>query len=337
MKLHTQNELRVEKSQNHSGHIERFHTIPRLKKNDYYVIDIGLDGDAPKQFIKAYFFERDSNVKRTNRASWTPYIAKSAEKWYPHESVTEYMINKIGIALGLNMNAVKLVVAKGQIRFLSRYFLKPNEVLIHGAEICGEYLDDLDMATEIANSKKTSRELFTFEFTCEAIRFVFPEICETLILHFIKMIVFDAIVGNNDRHFYNWGVINTIKKGGKLARFAPIYDSARGLLWNESEENLVKHMVLQTQGGKKLVNYISLATPRISVENDANVNHFGLVTFVKTLTREYAEVVDALVSHSQEQKVLGMLNVDIFNYFSRERQELISIILKERFETLRNC
>ena len=130
-----QTKLRIEKSENSSGSLLELKQISILKEEDYYVETIGLDGDAPKQFIKAYFFEPDSGIKRRNLNTWAPFIAKSAEKWYPHESVIEYMINRIGIELGLNMNEVKLVRANGHIRFLSRYFLKSNEVLVHGAEI----------------------------------------------------------------------------------------------------------------------------------------------------------------------------------------------------------
>jgi hypothetical protein len=257
--------LRIEKSENSSGTIQNFSKIPVLKEENYYVVDIGLDGDAPKQFIKAYIFETDSGVKKRNPKTWTPFVAKSAEKWYPHESVIEYMINRIGITLGLNMNEVKLVVANGQIRFLSKYFRKSNEVLVHGAEICGEYLDDKDLAAQIANNKKTSRQLFTFEFICEAIRYVFPEVCESLITDLVRMIAFDAIVGNNDRHFYNWGVINTVKKMGKPPKFAPIYDSARGLMWNESEQNIVKHHIHQQGEGKKIVNYVLRGMPTLII------------------------------------------------------------------------
>lgn len=128
------------------------------------------------------------------------------------------------------MNNVKLVRANGQIRFLSEYFLSPNEALTHGAEICGSYLEDHEMAKQIANHKKTARELFTFEFISKAIEFVFPSAFEEILLDLVKMIAFDALVGNNDRHFYNWGVIDTIKRSKKRPKFAPIYDSARGLL-----------------------------------------------------------------------------------------------------------
>lgn len=327
--------LRKEVSQNNSGRLN-IGNIPTLKEDNYYVVNIGLDGDAPKQFIKAYFYEEESGVRKRNRKSWIPFIAKSAEKWYPHESVIEYMINRIGIELGLRMNEVKLVIANGQIRFLSRYFRKDNEVLVHGAEICGEYIDDLDMALEIANNKKTSRQLFTFEFITNAIKHVFPDCCDDLLCDLVRMITFDAIVGNNDRHFYNWAILKPVKKTAQSPIFAPIYDSARGLLWNESESNIVKHYRHNWQGGKKLINYIDEAKPRISIEKDADVNHFGLISFVKGLDKRYETIVIDLISEQKEQLVLKMLRSNIFHHFSKERCELTVQILRSRFEKLRN-
>ena len=233
--LYKRGNLRIETSINCSGKILNELSIPLLKEQEYVVKDIRLDGNAPKQFIKAYFYVEDSTIRKSSSSSWPSYIAKAAEKWYPHESIIEYMINRIGQVLGLNMNEIKLIKANRQIRFLSKYFLNENEKLIHGAEICGEHLGDMLLAEEIANHKPTSRELFTFEFIKDSKRSVFPQCFENLLVELVRMITFDALAGNNDRHFYNWGVIDTKKKTSKLPTFAPVYDSARGLMWNYSD------------------------------------------------------------------------------------------------------
>jgi HipA-like C-terminal domain len=204
--------LRKEISKNCSGSILNRQQIALLKDSEYIVKPYKLDGDAPKQFIKAYFFKRNTSVRKSKISSWKSYIAKTAEKWYPVESVVEYMINRIGQVLGLKMNNIKLVNANSQIRFLSEYFLNKEQRLIHGAEICGQHLGDMMMAEEIANNKITSRQLFTFEFIRDAIRSVFPNNFENITHQLIRLIIFDAIVGNNDRHFYNWGIIHTKQK-----------------------------------------------------------------------------------------------------------------------------
>ena len=56
-------------------------------------------------------------------------------KWYPMESITENLLNRIGVVLGLTMAFSKLAIVNEQIRFFSRYFLRKNEQLMHGAQI----------------------------------------------------------------------------------------------------------------------------------------------------------------------------------------------------------
>jgi hypothetical protein len=337
--------LRKEKPINLSGRLQNESSIPILKARNYKVVtSVTLDGDAPKQFIRAYFFEEDSPVRKEKPSTWPAYIAKTAEKWYPHESVIEYMINRVGQVLDLNMNGIRLVWANHQIRFLSRYFLKKDEKLIHGAEICGEYLNDIPLAEEIAEDKKSARELFTFEFIRDAIRTVFPDNFEELLCSLVKMIVFDGLTGNNDRHFYNWGVIDTTKKSNEMPIFAPLYDSARGLFWNADDASLksllqnyelhVKQAGLRR--GNKVVNYIANASPRISIESNKKANHFELIDFIKRYRTEYRQIADDLASPQREKDVLKMLRHEFYPLFTRERQELLSIVVKRRFEIIRN-
>lgn len=327
--------LRIETSINSSGKLLAEKTIPVLKEKHYFVEDIDLDGDAPKQFIRAYRYREDSGIRRTHCWTWEAFIAKTAEKWYPHESVIEYMINRIGQTIGLRMNEVELLRINGQIRFLSKFFLRPNEVLIHGAEICGGYLNDQALAEQIANDPKDSRELFTFEFICKAIHSIFGEHADDIISDLVALIAYDAITGNNDRHFYNWGVITTTKKSAVAPKLAPVYDSARGLLWNESDEQLVRMQQNIQHGSTKLEKYLVNAMPRISVEGDSKINHFGLIGFLKNLNPAYRFLIEKIASRDNEQKAIKMLNEEFFRYFYKERKELILLILTNRFKKVR--
>jgi len=327
--------LRIESSINSSGTLLNDKLIPELKENNYYIIDQELDGDAPKQFIKAYFYKEESGIRKNNVKSWFSFIAKTAEKWYPHESVIECMINRIGQEMGLVMNEIELVKGNGQIRFLSKYFLNKNEKLVHGAEICGEHLGDADMAKEIAESKSSARDLFTFEFIREAIVSVFPHCHDHIVEDLVRMIAFDALVGNNDRHFYNWGVIDTKKKTKKALKLAPIYDSARGLLWNFSDENIINLYKSHLEGKNKIKNYIEGACPRISIEDNKEANHFELIKYVKKQNKEYEKIVNQLSSIVNEEKVIGMLIGEFYPFFIPERAKLTTVIIRSRFKKVR--
>ncbi|WP_139352687.1 HipA domain-containing protein [Algoriphagus sp. A40] len=333
--ISSKNQLRKEQSISCSGLLLNEKKIPFLSPKDYFVENIPLDGDAPKQFIRVYEFFKESGIRRKNPKTWIPYIAKTAEKWYPHESVIEYMINRIGQELNLTLNDVAIFKINGQIRFLSKYFLKKNETLVHGAEICGEYLDDMEMAAKIANERATSRQLFTFEFIQRAIEFKFGDQGSDLIKELVKMIAFDGLVGNNDRHFYNWGIIANTKKVGTIPRLAPLYDSARGLLWNNSDEWIIKHLEAMGHGGRKVENYIESACPRISIDGDSEINHFGLIKYLKNLNTEFKVIISELASEENEHQVLEMLKMEFFCFFIPERCKLIEHIIKERFKRIR--
>ncbi|MCU0436053.1 MAG: HipA domain-containing protein [Bacteroidia bacterium] len=329
--------LRKEVSKEMSGSINAGRKIPELKPKNYRVLDIGLDGDAPKQFIKAYFYEQKSGKRQKNTRSWPAYIAKTAEKWYPHESVIEFMINRIGQEMGVNMNDIRLVHANGQIRFLSKFFLRKNERLIHGAEICGAYLNDNELAKEIALNRKTAREFFTFEFISRSIKTVFPLRYDHILNELVKMIAFDALVGNNDRHFYNWGVIDSTLTGSYPAKFAPVYDSARGLLWNLSDENIRKHYHSGKNRSTFISKYINTAAPRISIEGNTGINHFELINYLKKENKDYEEIVFTFSSKETEQKVFAMLETEFFDFFIPERNALVTEILVERFKKIREA
>jgi hypothetical protein len=191
------------------------------------------------------------------------------------------------------------------------------------------------LAKEIADHKKTSRELFTFEFIKDAIRAVFPGSFEQLTLDLVKMLAFDALVGNNDRHFYNWGVIATKKKISILPTFAPVYDSARGLLWNRSDDNIINLLRNHKNGSKKVLNYIQEACPRISIESNTEANHFELMDFIVRYNDEYRQIIKEFACTENEEKVLKMLRKEFFPFFICERSELITLILKTRFKKVR--
>lgn len=254
-----------------SGHIPN-HTF--LKKKHYSVINIPVSGDAPKEVVRAYFYKPG-----TLRAQkWSTYIAKVGHKHYPIESITEYLLNNLGTAFGLEMAESELSYIQyssdKQIRFFSKYFLdQKNEQLIHGADIYAAYLDDLDMIKQIEIEGK-ERDIITIQEARRAILFLFPNNPE-IFKEYIKLLLFDALVGNNDRHFYNWGCIKSLTKDD--VRFSPIYDTARGLLWNYSDDELLKWSKNPSLKKTKMAKYIDLSMPKIGWDGKENLNHFDLV------------------------------------------------------------
>ena len=250
--------------------------IPVIKNNDCVCVKgVTLTGDAPKGFVRIYEHQQDGVVRRRNQQTWPLYIAKTGHKWYPLESITEQLLNRLGSVFGIKMADSRLGIINGQLRFLSRYFLNVNkETLVHGAEIFAGYLEDQAFVESVENAN-LSRVLFTLQFVEKAVVKAFPKEKDSIMRDLVRLLLFDAIVGNNDRHYFNWAVIQPIDKRMK-ARFSPVYDTARGLFWNESDEQLANR-VAQKDVARFIKKYCESSRPKLGWEDVENINHFRLV------------------------------------------------------------
>ncbi len=303
-----------------------------LRKGYWIELDFFPGGDAPKNFIAIYQYERDSKIKRWNSDTWPRYIAKVGHKWYPMESINEYLFNQIGEVLGLKMASSQLAYTGKQLRFLSRYFLEKNESLDHGAQIFAGYMNDKHFVENV-EEQGLARKFFTFQFAENAIRQMFPHEAESILESFVQMLVFDAITGNNDRHFYNWGVIKHIENK-KKPTFAPIFDSARGLFWNESETKLQKLYEQPKQIDGRIKKYSEGSRPKIGWEGLDDLNHFDLINQLFFRDLRYKKVCIDLINQENLTKVLNLVDKSFAKFYSNKRAELIKKCLIYRFERL---
>jgi hypothetical protein len=298
--------------------------IRPLERYDYVVKDQPVGGDAPKDFIRLY---EPPHAHGNRPAKWPAYIAKVGHQYYPAESITEQLMTVVGDALGIRMAKSKLVIADGQIRFLSRYFLRKDQSLDHGAQIVAGYLAD-EQFVKAVEAQGVERDIFTFQVLCEAIRTRFPANHAGILRDFVRMIGFDALVGNQDRHLYNWGVVSDAR-GPSVPRFSPIYDTARGLFWNTTEEGLAAY-----QRKESLERYIRKSTPLIGWDSTEarTPNHFDLVRHVVECKPEYVPVLRALGGPMALTNVGKQIDRKFGELLSVRRIGLIKECLARRFE-----
>lgn len=302
-------------------------------RNCIWIKDVTLTGDAPKGFVRLYEFQRDGRTRRRNPSTWPLYIAKTGHKWYPVESITEHLLNRLGTVFGIRMADSKVALVNGQLRFLSRYFLNPTkETLVHGAEIFAGYLEDQALVVSIEKAN-LSRDLFTLQFVERAVTKAFPKEKDAILSDLVRLLLFDAMVGNNDRHFYNWAVIQPFDKR-RRACFSPAYDTARGLFWNASDEQL-QLRVSQKDVSRYVKKYCDNSRPKLGWDSVADLNHFNLVKEIFNnefyITREQMR---ALFRPELLTSMLETVNNEFSRLFSRDRIMMINECLAYRYNTI---
>lgn len=312
-----------------------FGCIPSLKTNHYRIIkDTSVGGDAPKELLRVYEYQKGKR-QIANPTCWPIFIAKTGHKWYPYESITEYVLNQLGECLGLQMAESRLYVINGQVRFLSKLFRDDkNQVLEHGAELYSGYLGDKDFVNQVEENQM-AREFFTIKFTLDTLKYAYPDHYGSIFNSFVRMLIFDAIIGNNDRHFYNWGVIKHLNNKHP-PYFSPIYDTARALFWNRSEQDIQNYHRDAQQRKVMLYNYVKNSKPKIGVEKTTNASHLDVIKVL--CSKKFGptkEIVMDLLNEKKIQKCCDFLHNDLRLLLSSERLHLITECLNLRYQYLK--
>ena len=325
--------MNIEPIINYSGEYKNIlRNIELIKRNEYIVCEeFNITGNAPKQFIKLH----DPGFGyKINKQNWKLYIAKVGHKYYPNESVTEHLLTRIGECLGFIIAQSRLIKVSNQIRFCSKVFLKNSrdQELIHGADIYAGYLNgDKDFVESIENEGK-AREFFSYEFSVNAIKELFPNNYLDIIANFRKMLLFDCFTGNNDRHFYNWAVIRSITNAHP-PYFSPIYDTARALFWNRTD-NQLKEIKESTDLNRKetfMAKYLRDSKPKIGIEGKNDLNHFDLLEYLFYNSNELEKLfIRNLFSARSIQLVKELLEGEFNETINEHRRYWIVEALKKR-------
>jgi hypothetical protein len=298
---------------------------------------LSLIGDAPKSFV----------VFPTERPYARAFIAKGPRKHGPRECVTEYLIACIGRELPLRVAEGSLAILPGgskvepDIRFLSRYFLRPElgEGLVHGVELVAERFDlDVDtMLSEIPRGKEV--DFYTMDLIEEVLRKTgrHPVEAKALLDGFIRMLAFDSLVGANDRHPRNWGVIRSAIDASRPLLYAPVFDTARGLFWNYSDKQL------ESEAGPGRLDsfierYADKSSPQIGVPGQRRPNHFDLLRYLLERPNAHSlrPAVSSVIEPFDPERCARLLHTKFGRLFSRRRLELVDALLRFRHARLKS-
>lgn len=306
--------------------------IKPMRKKYYSVLTESVGGDAPKDVIRFYQYGKG---KIANPKSWTKYIAKIGHKWYPNESITEHFLTSVGRSFGIPIANSQLVQAEGYVRFLSEHFHSEEQSLIHGANILSRYLSEKDTKwiDDLDNQRLLKGEI-NIKDVIIALQDVFPD--NSILDGFVDMLLFDCLTGNNDRHYYNWGVVTHIKNKHQ-PYYSPIYDTARGLFWNNDENFILSlHNDSEDIQYKRIAKYVKNSVPKISIPDNGKCNHFQLIEYLKQNKYIKQKHIERWSDASSLEQTLSILNKDFVKLFTPERRLIIEKILNLRFQTLKS-
>jgi hypothetical protein len=177
--------------------------------------------------------------------------------------------------------------------------------------------------------ERNESEYVTFQMVCEAIRTSFSEFEIKLVKGLVEMLAFDCLIGHNDRHPYNWGVIVPIFKA-QSPRFSPVFDTARALFWNVRETR-VKQMLSDR---RQLETYIAKCAPPFSWDKEPDIDFFRIIGLIWKHFEKYKSNIEKFLDEGTLNNTLQMVDKEFEDLMSGERRQLIQECLHLRHQKL---
>lgn len=167
--------------------------------------DIGNENEDKSPYLTSYFggnYRKYEGMLENSR-----YILKLSIKEYPELAPVEYVCNKIAYHCGLVVPVPFTLVdlGKNEFAFVSRNFMEQQ--LKHAT--LNHIYHYLKPGPENYNVEELSNVIYNQTKSVDDVEM------------FFKIILFDALIGNHDRHGRNIAIIETA--AGK--RLTPVYDN----------------------------------------------------------------------------------------------------------------
>ncbi|MCE2543283.1 MAG: HipA domain-containing protein [Acidobacteria bacterium] len=305
----------------------RYRTLPSV---DHYKVvpDLTVLGAAAKDVLE----DPDTGIR---------YIAKLGGRNSDIEVVTEYAIYLVGRGLGVSVAEGRIARYRGRLRFLSRYFLDTakNEELVHGVQLFHELYDESTVHEVLGNTVR-EQEMFSVQSIKAAFGAHYGNDTEEKLFEGLTaMLTHDALIGVMDRHHENWGLIVQRGVADPDPRFAPLYDSARGLFCNETDEQLLARNAWQN-GMPWLKRYIERSRPLIGFAEFQPTKSRRYLTHIELLSAVYWEYprqrprIMSVLKAYDRQRLAEHLMEKLDRLCSPRRRDLIMTCLRRRQKAL---
>lgn len=252
------------------------------------------------------------NITDKNKA-WFKY---QGQGYNVSEAGSEKMSFEIAKILGYNCAKIELAKDENnQIGILNYLFVDIDKTT---------HMD----AISYLNKQEKERPYF---YTISNIKSTLDNIDKNLFKGFIRLMVFDALIGETDRHEENWGI--EITANGY--EFSPFYDNGCNLLREfRNEENAIPYY----NGIKNFFAYINKSKTYIYKEdNKHRFKHFELISYlnenyhdilineINNLNKLTDNIIEDIVNKVPDELLTDKHKQYIIEYLKKRRDILLSI------------
>lgn len=247
-------------------------------------------------------------------------------KFNKSEFTTEHLSEKIASELaqkiGLGCSIVDLGIYNSKIGSLNYKINKEDEILVEGIQLITRYYPDYDPDSLY---DKVNDEYYSLEMILKSLQeYSFQK-------EFLKIPIFDFLIGNTDRHQNNWAIIQAISN----SRLSPIYDNGSSLCSYVDELQIDNYLGNDKVRFRSLVN--SKSTSRIRLDKKTKKEPRQLEVLEYLRDNYYEDVlafIKEIIYNINESIVNSLLEEYTEEIVSKKRKLLIKKFLLEKVKLI---
>ena len=164
------------------------------------------------------------------------------------EDWSEKIAAELCAALGIPHAEYELAVHKGKRGVITPKFLADDHRLVHGNELLSKWVEDYPMTQSYHVREHTLRVVLAVLKGISVkppLGYAIPMRNASGAEIFVGYLMLDALIGNQDRHHQNWGLVSAPNRGIFLA---PTFDHASSLGRNESDDKRARRLNTNDKG-----------------------------------------------------------------------------------------
>lgn len=238
------------------------------------------------------------------------------------EHISEKLASELAKKIGLECAKIEIGKYNSRIGSMSYLINTEKEILIEGISLINSKYPTYNPRTMYDYLKD---EYYSLEMILNSINDY------NLVDDFLKIMIFDFLIGNTDRHQNNWAVISI----NDNIRMCPLYDNGSSLCCYLEDEKIDSYLGNDKMKFNSLVNTKSKSRVRLDKKNKKETTHLEIVKYI---CRHYYSSVIELVNTININLTEDIIEKLVFSYddklISYKRKQLIKKFLIEKINLL---
>jgi hypothetical protein len=306
-----------------------FHNIPIVIDN--WQKDDTYEGVYPSGArVKDAYFSPEKPDDRCIKSNWR-YLFKLSRERFPWQFWCEIIAYRFGCVIGVEVPPAHIGYSKNYEKGVDTYaaliewfYDDKNKGYFAGGQLMVTLIENFDRDTGKKHNLKTIRQFFSDD--------------EIILEYWAKVLTFDTLIGNIDRHQDNWGlIVNRTEKGNKTSidlDTSPAFDNGTALCYEILEQNIDKYedtnRLERYLKGKKAKHHM-----KWSLDEKGQLNFYE---FMSKFTMAFPQIKPIIAKHlsftyQQVEEVLAPLveAISVPEYkLTRKRLEFVLKLIFER-------